>query len=113
MRSQAGGSGGGGHVDLSSADRSEHRTDDRLGCETSRSLVAQAAGLVLLTLLMHHGSPIELSPKVFDDSSGLRTRIYWGQLIVIAVTTPLSYLVNKVWTFGHTRERVLTDSDSL
>jgi putative flippase GtrA len=70
-------------------------------------LLGQAIGLVLLTLLMHHGSPVALPSGVLDDSSGLRTRLYWAQLIVIAVVTPLSFVLNKVWTFAAVRSHHL------
>ena len=66
-------------------------------------MLGQAIGLVLLTLLMHHGSPIALPTGVLDDSSGLRTRLYWAQLIVIVVVTPLSFVLNKLWTFAAVR----------
>jgi len=66
-------------------------------------LLGQAVGLVLLTLLMHHGSPIALPTDPLDDTSGLRTRLYWAQLIVIVVVTPLSFVLNKLWTFAAVR----------
>lgn len=66
-------------------------------------LVGQGAGLILLTLLMHPGSVMALPTSVFDDSTGLRTRLYWAQLSVIAVVTPLSFVLNKVWTFAAVR----------
>ena len=66
-------------------------------------LVGQAVGLLLLTALMHPGSPIALPTSVLDDSSGLRTRLYWGQLIVIGMVTPLSFVLNKLWTFNAVR----------
>jgi putative flippase GtrA len=65
--------------------------------------LGQAIGLLLLTALMHPGSPIALSPSVFDDSTGFRTRLYWAQLIVIGLVTPLSFVLNKVWTFNAVR----------
>ena len=40
---------------------------------------------------------------MLDDSSGLRSRLYWGQLIVIAVVTPLGFVINKLWTFAAVR----------
>jgi hypothetical protein len=40
---------------------------------------------------------------VLDDTSGFRTRLYWAQLIVIAVVTPLSFVLNKLWTFAAVR----------
>jgi putative flippase GtrA len=66
-------------------------------------MLGQALGLVLLTLLMHHGSPIALPTDPLDDTTGLRTRLYWAQLIVIAVVTPLSFVLNKLWTFAAVR----------
>ena len=66
-------------------------------------LLGQAVGLVLLTLLMHHGSPLSLPTDPLDDTSGLRTRLYWAQLIVIVVVTPLSFVLNKLWTFAAVR----------
>jgi putative flippase GtrA len=70
-------------------------------------LLGQAIGLVLLTMLMHHGSPISLPTDPLDDSTGLRTRLYWAQLIVIVVVTPLSFVLNKLWTFAAVRTRHL------
>ena len=66
-------------------------------------LGCQVVGLALLTLLMHPGSPISLPTDVLDDSTGLRNRLYWSQLIVIAVVTPLSFVLNKLWTFAAVR----------
>lgn len=68
-------------------------------------LAAQLLGLGLLTLLLHPESWLALPTSVLDDSTGLRTRLYWGQLIVIAVVTPLSFLLNKLWTFAAVRIR--------
>jgi putative flippase GtrA len=65
--------------------------------------MGQAIGLVLLTFLMHPGSPLALPTSVLDDSSGFRTRLYWAQLIVIMVVTPLSFVLNKLWTFAAVR----------
>ncbi len=66
-------------------------------------LLGQAVGLLLLTALMHPGSPVALSTAVFDDSSGFRTRLYWAQLTVIVMVTPLSFVLNKLWTFEAVR----------
>jgi putative flippase GtrA len=66
-------------------------------------LMCQVLGLALLTLLMHPDSAISLPRDVFDDSSGLRNRLYWSQLIVITVVTPLSFVINKLWTFAAVR----------
>ncbi|MCY7402781.1 MAG: GtrA family protein [Nocardioides sp.] len=66
-------------------------------------LGGQVIGLAVLTLLMHPDSPISLPRDVFDDSSGLRNRLYWSQLVVIALVTPLSFVLNKLWTFAAVR----------
>lgn len=68
-------------------------------------MLGQLVGLGILTLLMHPGSVFALSPRVFDNSTGLRTRLYWAQLIVIAIVTPLSFVLNKLWTFSAVRGR--------
>jgi len=66
-------------------------------------LGGQVIGLAVLTFLMHPDSPISLPRDVFDDSSGLRNRLYWSQLVVIALVTPLSFVLNKLWTFAAVR----------
>ncbi|BCR81316.1 GtrA family protein [Arachnia rubra] len=67
-------------------------------------LVAQAAGLVIMTALMHPHSPVALPTDILDGSSGLRSRQYWAQLISIICTIPVAFLVNKFWTFRAVRE---------
>ena len=69
--------------------------------------------LALLTLLMHPHSPVSLPRDVFDDSSGLRNRLYWSQLIVIVLVTPLSFVLNKLWTFAAVRSGHDTLADPL
>lgn len=68
-------------------------------------LLAQMVGLVLVTLLMHENSPVALPSSVFDDSSGLRTKVYWAQMISIILTTPVNFVANKLWTFRFVRQR--------
>ncbi|MFC6694586.1 GtrA family protein [Nocardioides daphniae] len=76
-------------------------------------LLGQVVGLALLTLLLHSHSPLALSTDVLDDSTGLRTRLYWGQLIVIAAVTPLSFVLHKLWTFSSVRTHRLRESGEL
>lgn len=76
-------------------------------------LGGQVIGLAVLTLLMHPHSPISLPRDVFDDSSGLRNRLYWSQLVVIALVTPLSFVLNKLWTFAAVRTGHLDLADPL
>ena len=66
-------------------------------------LAAQVVGLGILTMLMHPNSFLALPSNVFDNSTGLRTKLYWAQLIVIAVTVPVSFVLNKLWTFSSVR----------
>ncbi len=65
--------------------------------------VGQVLSLALVTALIHSGSPISLPDSVFNDSSGLRTKLYWAQLISIVVVTPVTFVVNKLWTFSAVR----------
>lgn len=65
--------------------------------------VGQILSLALVTALIHAGSPISLPDSVFNDSSGLRTKLYWAQLISIVVVTPVTFVVNKLWTFSAVR----------
>lgn len=66
-------------------------------------LAAQIVGLGILTMLMHPSSFLALPSDVFDNSTGLRTKFYWAQLIVIAITVPVSFVLNKLWTFSAVR----------
>ena len=66
-------------------------------------LAGQVIGLGLLTLLLHPESWLSLPADLLDDSTGFRTRLYWAQLLVIAVVTPLSFVLNKLWTFAAVR----------
>ncbi len=68
-------------------------------------LVAQCIGLLIMTALMNPTSPIELPSSVFDDSSGLRNKYYWANLIMIVCVTPINFVLNKVWTFRFVRNR--------
>lgn len=65
-------------------------------------LIGWAVGLIIITVLIKPESPLAL-PAWFDDTTGFRTRFYWAQLISIAVVTPLSFIVNKMWTFASVR----------
>src|SRR5215203_5051798 len=73
-------------------------------------ILAQVVGLGVLTLLMHPDSIFSLSPTFFDDSTGFRTRFYWAQLITIAIVTPVSFLLNKFWTFSAVRGKHNVDA---
>ena len=66
-------------------------------------LVGQLINLLILTSLVHPGSFLSLPRDVFDGSSVLRDRFLWAQLIAVAVVTPLSFVLNKIWTFSSVR----------
>lgn len=64
---------------------------------------AAAAGLLILTWLTKSEWP--LPSDVFDDSTGLRTKLYWANLIQIVLVMPINFLLNKLWTFQAVRRR--------
>lgn len=68
-------------------------------------LGAQMVGLLLITAFMHPNSPIGLPSDVFDNSSGLRNKLYWANLLTIACVTPVNFVFNKLWTFSAVRNR--------
>ena len=70
----------------------------------STGLLALVLGLLVTTALMHQGSPVSLPTSVFDDSSGLRNKFYWANLIQIIVVIPVNYVINKLWTFRAVRK---------
>ncbi len=68
--------------------------------------VAQLLGLVILLALRNPQSPFYLSGDFFVDSSPFwRRRLYWAQIIQIVLVMPINFLVNKLWTFRHVRNR--------
>lgn len=69
----------------------------------SVGLVALGLNLLIVTLLIHQHSPLSLPESVFDDSSVLRSRLLWSNLISVAVITPVSFVTNKFWAFRAVR----------
>ena len=65
-------------------------------------LASLAVGLAISTALLHPNSSLRLSPGIFDKSSGLRNPLYWANLIQIALTMPINFAVNRLWTFKST-----------
>lgn len=55
--------------------------------------------LLVSTALVNPESPIALPHDFFDNSTGLRTRAYWGNFIGVIVAVPANFLFNKLWTF--------------
>ena len=50
-------------------------------------------------------SPFYLPAPWVHEDAGLQSREYWAQLFTIVITTPINFLVNKLWTFRHVRKR--------
>lgn len=67
--------------------------------------VAAAAGLFIKIAFTNPTSPVYLPEPWFHENAGLRSREYWSQLLTIVITMPINFLVNKVWTFRHVRNR--------
>lgn len=66
--------------------------------------IAQAVGLVILTLLRNPTSPFYLGWDFFTDHGAFYTkRAYWAQLIQVVLVMPINFVVNKLWTFRAVR----------
>ncbi|MBP8918419.1 MAG: GtrA family protein [Micropruina sp.] len=50
-------------------------------------------------------SPIYLPEPWFHENAGLQSREYWAQLLTIVITTPINFVVNKLWTFRYVRRQ--------
>jgi putative flippase GtrA len=76
-------------------------------------VIAQIGNLALVTALVTPGSPIDLPGSILNDTSGFRTKLYWAQMIAIAVVMPVSFVVNKLWTFSAVRRgRIIATGDA-
>ncbi len=67
--------------------------------------VAALTGLFLKAALKSPRSPLYLSHPFFHEEAGLHSREYWAQLIAIVLVMPINFVVNKLWTFRHVRNR--------
>lgn len=66
---------------------------------------AALAGLFIKIAFTNPTSPLYLPEPWFHEHAGLRSREYWSQLFTIVITMPINFLVNKLWTFRHIRNR--------
>lgn len=67
---------------------------------------AQIVGFLILVLLRNPYSPFYLSADFFTNTGPAYTRrLYWAQLIQIICVMPINFVVNKLWTFRHVRQR--------
>jgi putative flippase GtrA len=69
----------------------------------SVGLLALGLNLMIVTLLIHPGSPVALPTSMLDDSSTLRSRLLWANLISVTLITPVSFITNKFWAFRAVR----------
>lgn len=65
--------------------------------------VAMVVGFFLKLAMTNPTSPFHLPEPWFHEERGLSSREYWSQLIAIVLTTPVNFIVNKLWTFGRVR----------
>ena len=72
-----------------------------VGAGTAAFVIA----LGVQTMLINPTSPLALPRSVFDDSTGLRTLLYWANLIGTLVATPVNFVLNKLWVFASVRAR--------
>ena len=57
-------------------------------------------------------SPIYLPEPWFHENAGLQSREYWAQLLTIVITTPINFVVNKLWTFRYVRRQHADTADN-
>lgn len=69
-------------------------------------LGALAVNLLILTIFMHPDSLVSFPQSWFDDSHFYSSRLTWAQFVAIAIVTPLSFVMNKLWTFSSVRSQV-------
>ncbi|WOQ15457.1 GtrA family protein [Raineyella sp. W15-4] len=81
------------------AERAPEQWTSGLGKFLAVGVVAAILGLAVKILLTNPTSPMVLPDPPFDNTSGLRARAYWAQVIAIGATMPVNYLLNLVWTF--------------
>ena len=72
---------------------------------------AQVVGLVIMSFLLHPASPIHLPFDVLDGSTGLRKPDYWAQAIQVVATMPVSFVLQKLWTFAAHETDETDDAD--
>lgn len=70
---------------------------------------ALVVNLLVATSLMNANSPISLPTDIFDDSTGLRTRLYWANLIGTLVSMPVNFILNKIWAFRKPKKTTVVE----
>lgn len=74
-------------------------------------ILAWLIQLIVITALMNPESPLALPSDIFDDSTGFRTKYYWANILGLIVATPVSFIVNKLWTFRSPTTRIVTHTE--
>jgi putative flippase GtrA len=69
-------------------------------------------GLFIKIAFTNPSSPVYLPSPWFHEDAGLQSREYWSQLLTIVITMPINFLVNKLWTFTHVRNKHAVTVDS-
>lgn len=66
---------------------------------------AAIIGLFVKIAFTNPKSPVYLPEPWFHENAGLQSREYWAQLFTILITMPINFVVNKLWTFRHIRNK--------
>ncbi|TDT33008.1 putative flippase GtrA [Naumannella halotolerans] len=68
---------------------------------------AQIVTMLIETLFINPTSPLYqlLPPTIFTGESGFTNRFYWAHLIAIIITVPITFVLNKLWTFSAVRRK--------
>lgn len=65
--------------------------------------VSAFVGIFAKVAMTNPTSALYMPEPWFHEDSGLRSREYWSQLVTIVLTTPVNFVVNKLWTFRAVR----------
>lgn len=66
---------------------------------------AAIVGIFIKAAFTNPTSPLYLPEPWFHENAGLASREYWAQLLTIVITMPVNFVVNKLWTFRHVRNK--------
>ena len=72
---------------------------------------AAVIGVFIKVAMTNPVSPLYLPDPWFHENAGLQSREYWAQLLTIVITMPINFIVNKLWTFRHIRNKHFSSVD--
>lgn len=72
---------------------------------------AAVIGIFIKVAMTNPSSPLYLPEPWFHENAGLQSREYWSQLLTIVITMPINFIVNKLWTFRHIRNKHFSSVD--